>query len=262
MTRRRLIALCLLIFFYTLLTRLPVAFLYGRFNPASSPIELLGIEGSLGSGSAAGLLIRGQTAVRDLHWTLRPLQLLLGRAAFRVDGHGDGLVVDGKASVSIAKTVRLHDLRASGSVKPLLAAFKLYLPIEGTLGLDIDDLKLIDGLPTQAQAHLELGALTWKLGRDPIVLGDFVADVAPTDQGLGAIIKSVKGPLEVSGDAQLRTDRAYEMHLQIRAKGEAPPALVNMLGSLGAADNQGYYHIRRSGKLAAPAVEAVQKVSQ
>lgn len=252
MKRRWLIALCALVFCYTLFTQAPLAFFTGRFMAPGAPVELIGIEGGLGSGSAAGLLIRGQPAARDLHWQLRPLHLLIARAAFHIEGQGDGLVFDGKASMSAGKTLRLSDFRASGSVKPLLAAFKLFLPIEGSVGLQADALRISKGVPTHAQGHLELAGLTWKLGRDPIVLGDFVADVAPGDEGLIAVIKSKSGPLDVSGDARLKPDQSYELHLQIRAKAEAPQPLVNMLASLGPADTQGYYHIRRSGRLAPP----------
>jgi general secretion pathway protein N len=265
MKTRWLILSCVLVFLYTLITRAPLAVIYGHFKPAESVVELIGIEGDLHAGSASGLVVHNQTAVRGLQWTMRPWLLLLGRAGFHVAGTGDGLVLDGDVAQTLTGKTHIDGFRASGSVKPLLAAFKLFLPIDGMLGLDAQKLVLKNGIPTTAQGHIELNGLSWKLGREPMPLGDFTADVAPSDDGLAAVIKTVRGPLDVSGDAHLLADSSYEMHLQIKAKGDAPPPLVNMLSSLGAPDTQGYYHIRRKGQLAppaAPVVKAVQGASE
>ena len=267
MKLRWLLPLCLLVFVYTLVTRAPLAVIYPRLKPADAEVDVVGLDGSLARGSAAGVAVRGQSAVRDLRWELRPWQLLLGRAAFRVDGKGDGLLLDGEVAQTLFGELCFRDFRASGSIKPLLPrlrrerpALKLFLPIDGMLGLDAQTLVLRDGLPKTAQGRLDLDSLAWKLGREPLPLGDFAADVAPEADGLGALIKTKRGPLDVSGDAHLRADRHYEMHLQIRAKADAPPQLVNMLATLGAPDNQGFFHIRRSGDLAAPAAPVVQAV--
>jgi general secretion pathway protein N len=262
MKTRWLIVLCVLVFVYTLITRAPLAVVYGHLNKGESDVVLAGIEGTLREGSASGLIVHNQTAVRDLHWTMQPLQLLLGRAGFHVSGTGDGVVLDGDVAQTVLGNTLIKDFRASGSVKPLLAAFKMFLPIDGMLGLDAQKLVLKNGMPTSAQGHIELNGLAWKLGREPMSLGDFVADITPTDNGLAAAVKTTRGPLDVSGDAQLLADQSYEMHLQIKAKADAPPPLVNMLAGLGAPDNQGYYHIRRKGQLASPAAPVVQAIEK
>ena len=262
MKKRWLILLGVLVFLYALVMYAPLSVVYGYLKPEGSPVELLGVSGTPKQGSAAGVVVRGETAVRDLRWTLSAWQLLIGRAAFEFSGNGDGLVLEGHAALPITGGVHLSDLRASGSVKPLLSAFKLYLPIDGQLGLDAQKLVLHDGFPTKAEGSLTLNRLAWKLGRDPLMIGDFQAEVVPADEGLAAKIKTLGGPLDASGEAALHANRSYEMHLQIRAKADAPPPLVNMLRTLGAPDNQGYYHIRRTGQMEAPAVEAVQEVSE
>jgi general secretion pathway protein N len=262
---RWIILLCALVFFYTLITRAPLAVIYGHFKPEPSDVELVGIDGTLRDGNASGLVVHNHTAVRDLHWTLRPWLLLLGRAGFHIEGTGEGVVLDGMVAQTLFGNTQIDDFRASGSVKPLLAAFQMFLPIDGMLGIDAQKLVLHKGLPITAQGHIELSGLSWKLGREPMALGDFVADVAPSDDGLAAVVKTVRGPLDASGDAHLLADSSYEMHLQIKAKPDAPQPLINMLASLGAPDTQGYYHIARKGQLASPAApvqQAVQGASQ
>ncbi|WP_421794098.1 type II secretion system protein N [Hydrocarboniphaga effusa] len=262
MKKRWPILLGVLVFLYSLVMYAPLAVVYGYLKPEGSTVELRGVAGTLKQGSAAGVVVRGETAVRDLRWTMSVWQLLIGRAAFDFSGSGDGLVLEGHAALPVTGGVRLSDLRASGSVKPLLAALKLFLPIDGQLGLDAQKLVLDNGFPTQAQGSLTLNRLAWKLGREPLMIGDFQAEVVPADEGLAAKIKTLGGPLDASGEAALHADRSYDLHLQIRAKADAPQPLVNMLRTLGAADNQGYYHIRRKGQMESPAVEAVQEVSE
>jgi hypothetical protein len=250
MKTRTLLIIGVLVFVYTLVVHAPLAPLYGHFKPQAGAVELVGVSGSLGAGSAAGVVVRGQTALRDLHWQFKPLQLLLGRAAFRLLGNGDGLLVDGDAALQANGSLRFDDFRASGPVKSVLAATPLFLPVDGSLGLQLDHLVLRDGLPATAKGSLALNGLAWKLGRDPMLLGDFEAAVTPDADGLTATIRSLRGPLEASGDAHLKADRSYDLHLQIRPKADAPPPLVNLLRSLGPPDTQAYYHLRRRGTLA------------
>lgn len=262
MKTRTLVIAGALVFVYTLVVHAPVALVYSRFKPQNGAVELVGLEGTVGRGSAAGVLLRGHTAARDLQWRLQPLQLLLGRAAFHVRSSGQGLLVDGRLALLPDGGVRLSDLRSSGPVAPLLAAAGLFLPVEGAFGLELETLQLRDGVPVRAQGRLQLSGLAWKLGRDPLRLGDFEALIAPDAEGLAAQIRSLAGGLELSGDAHLKADRGYDLHLQLKARADAPPALANMLRSLGQPDNQAFYHLRRRGQLAAPAVEAVQRVSE
>lgn len=262
MKTRWLVIAGVLVFLYTLVLHAPLALLHARFRPANAPVELVGVAGTLGQGSAAGLLLRGQTAVRDLQWRFRPGQLLLARAAFDVSAAGDGLLLDGRLALLPNGGVDLSDLRISGPLQPLLAATRLFLPLDGALGLELDTLQLRDGFLRRAQGRLALSGLAWKLGQDPLALGDFEAQIAPRGESLSAQIRSLSGPLEVSGEAELKPDRSYDLHLQLRAKADAPSPLVNMLRSLGQPDNQAFYHLRRRGQLTAPAIEAVQEVSE
>ena len=257
MKTRWLVLSCVLVFVYTAITRAPLGVIYGYIKPTSgAAFDLIGLEGNLQQGGAAGVIVGNQTALRDLRWTMLPLQLLIGRAAFDLSASGDGLLLAGRVAQSISGQTHIDGLTASGSIKPLLAAFKLFVPVDGTLSLDLQQMSLAQGLPTTAEGRIDLKGLQWKLARDPMPLGDFSAIVAPTDQALTATISADRGPLDASGDAHLLPDRRYELHLQVKAKADAPPPLVNMLASLGAPDNQGYYHIRRSGQLAAPAAPA------
>ncbi len=254
MKTRWLILLGLLVFLYALLFHAPVASLYAWLQPKNAPprVELYGLEGSLSQGRAAGIVANGRPALTDLSWHLRPLWLLLGRADFALSGGGIDALLEGGVSVLPSGGINLHDLRYSGALKPLLiAAGQAFVPMDGRVGLNVSQLKLRNGLPTTAEGTLNLQGLSWTLAKDPLLLGDFQAVVAPKPEGLVATISTLAGPLDASGEATLAQDRSYDLHLQVKAKAGANPMIVNLLRSLGQPDTQGYYHLRRRGSLAA-----------
>lgn len=239
-------------FLANLILRAPVATLHAWFAPQEPPptLELFGLQGSLLEGRLAGLSDSGRLRVSDVHWRLKPGWLLLARTRFQLDGGGELATLAGALTLVPGGRVQLNDFRVNGNIKSLLATGGYpFLPVDGTGAVEIDRLKLKDGVPTQAQAHAEVRGLAWTLARDPMTLGDFQADVQTRDGTITAAIGTIAGPLSVSGEARLQPDKTYELHLQLKAKPEADPNLQNLIRSIGQPDTQGYYHIRRKGSL-------------
>lgn len=249
MKSRWLILLGVAVFLATLIVHAPVAVLYGYLRPANFEVEVIGLDGTLGAGSAAAIVVDGRPLVRNLRWDLQGLSLLLGRLAFAVSADGDGLVAEGRVALPLWGGVELSDLRASGALRPLLATLSVVAPIEGQFGLDAQKVTVRGGLPVVAEGTLTIQRLSWNLGRNPLPIGDFQAQATTADDGIGVRIGTLGGPLDLGGDAHLRHDRGYDAHLQIKAKADAPAPLVNLLATLGAPDTQGYYHVRRQGQL-------------
>ncbi|TDU31583.1 type II secretion system protein N (GspN) [Panacagrimonas perspica] len=258
MKRSSLIILGLLIFVGTLIFHTPAPRLYGwaANSLTASGIQLQGVEGTLSAGQATEISLQNRPLVRDLAWTLRKLPLLLGRASFTLSGGRDGQLIDGVASVVPSGTLTLSDFKlVTPLTEALSAAGYPYMPVEGQLGLDLGTLKLRKGWPEKAQGTLTLKALGWKLGREPVLLGDFEAVLDNETAGVKADIRSLTGTLEVTGEAHFGSDRSYEMNLQMRPKPNAPPMVGNLVRNLGQPDSQGWYHLRRQGSLA-PAAAA------
>ena len=84
MKKRWPILLGVLVFLYALVMYAPLAVVYSYLKPASSPVELLGVAGTPKQGSAAGVVVRGETAVRDLRWTMSAWQLLIAEDPLRL----------------------------------------------------------------------------------------------------------------------------------------------------------------------------------
>jgi general secretion pathway protein N len=221
---------------------------------ARAGLQFQGVEGSLSAGRAARIDLLGHPLVHDLGWNLRAAHLLLGRASFALAGGRDGTLVDGVAFVVPSGTLTLRDFRLASPLKGVLAAAGYgFLPVEGDVRLDLSSMKLRERWPRQAQGTLSVRGLGWKLGREAVRLGDYAATLDNETGGVKADITTLGGALEVTGKARLGDDRSYEVHLQMRPRPDAPPMVPNLVRNLGAPDAQGWYHLRRNGRLGTPA---------
>jgi len=249
MTRGRLIGAGVIAFAIALIVQAPLPILYGWLAPKDTKLQLYGLQGNVLRGSVAGIGMEGKPAWQELHWKLHPLHLLTGRIVADVETSTPEVV---QTRVAIAPWGRsLSNVRASGSLRALLSAVgQGYLPIEGQVSADLKSIKLTQNLPTSADGNLTVDALSWTLGKDPVVLGNFRATAANADDQVQLKIESTGGPLDVSGTASLAHDQTYALDLNIKIKPDAPPQVQNLVHSLGAPDAQGTYHIKRQGKLA------------
>lgn len=250
MKRRHLIIAGALSFVLALFAHAPIATLYGWLAPTTPPpiVGVSALSGTLLSGQAGALTLRGRPALTDLQWTMQPVSLLWGRTHFHVESRDPQLLLDARVSSGLGGT-RVRDLKLNGNLRALLAAAgQPFVPVDGQAGLDLALLKLMAGWPSDIDGTLRLMNLSWTLARDPLALGDFQAELARDEDDLTALITSLRGPLDLNGDARLRADRSYELHLQLKPKADAAPMVLNLVRSLGPADAQGYHHIRRQGQ--------------
>ncbi len=240
------------VFVISLLFTAPVALLHAKLAPNAGGMQPVGLDGTLSDGSAASLLINGRPTVRNLHWRLRPLSLLLARAGFYVDGSGD-LSFEGKAARLIGGGLNLDDLRAAGKLKSLLALIgNLPLPLDGQFGLVLDSARVRGGFPRSAAGELKLNNVQWTLSKDPLLLGDILAKIATEKNVIVARLEPVSGPLDLGGEIRLLADHSYEVDLQLKAKPTAEPLVQNLVRSLGQPDTQGFYHVRSRGQFSQP----------
>lgn len=254
MSSRWLVLLGTLAFLLTLVLHAPAAVLYQWTRPkAPGPTVLHGLHGTLAQGGFASMTVNNRPVLTDARWTLQPAWLALLRLSAEVETRGDTVVRVG-LSRGLFGTLRLSQLNAAGSVKSLLGALgQPALPVEGQARLEFPLLRLDDGIPVEARGSAEIQNLAWALAREPLPLGNFTADLSTGDDGIRVDLASGAGPLELSGNARLAPDHAYDLHLQLRPRPQASPQLLSLLRSLGQPDAQGWYHIRRNGSLAPPA---------
>jgi hypothetical protein len=216
---------------------------------AGGAVQPLGLSGSLSSGHLSALTINGQAVASDVVWTLNPLWLLLGQLGFHIDGGGAQSMISSDLRLGPGSRVTFKNLEASTGLKTLLGAAGYPLPwIDGQVTLDLQRLKVHQGLPTDAEGKALLHAVSWGVGQ-ATALGDFSVDIARDGDALVATLASISGPLELKGDARLGDDGAYEAKIQFKPRADAPANVQGLVRSTGTPDAGGYYHIDRHGSL-------------
>lgn len=258
MKKRWLIVLGVLGFLTTLVLHAPATLLYGRLK-LDENIKLYGVHGTLAEGGFSVLAVNRRTVLNDARWTLKPLWLGLLRLSADLETGGDipaagaaggSTILRANVSRAVFGKLRWSDIEAAASVKAVLGVSgQPVLPVEGQIRLALTSVRLDQGVPVHAEGSAELQGLAWTLAREPLQLGDFNAMLSTDDKGILASIASGPGPLELSGEARLAEDRAYDLQLQLKPRPEASAQLQTLVRSLGQPDSQGWYHIRRQGKL-------------
>lgn len=255
MKRRHLLIIGILVFLCSAVLQAPAATVYGWLAPdaAHASLQLTGISGTVCKGRAAQLSLGGQPAIGNMGWQFQPLQLLLGRASLRLSGGDQGTLLDGTVFALPSGTVVVSDFRLNGPVKALLTALgQAFVPVEGTAAIDLSELRLRQAWPQSAAGSLTIRGLAWKLGRDPVPLGDFEALFENETGGIRATLRSLDGALELQGEGSVGQDRRYAMELRMKPKPDAPPLVNNLVKNLGAPDRQGWYRLLRNGEVPAP----------
>ena len=252
---RWLIVLAVLAFLGTLVFHAPASLLYAWSRGAQAPAGgavLHGVHGTLGAGGFAGLTVNQRPVLGEGRWTLHPWWLPLLRLSADFETAGDTVIRVGVSRAVFGK-LRLSGLNAAGNVKALLGSLgQPALPVDGQARLEFPVIRLDDGRPVEARGSAQIENLAWTLAREPLPLGSFTADLSTDDKGIRVDLSSGPGPLELSGVATLAPDQAYDLHLQMRPRPQAPEQLLTLVRSLGQPDAQGWYHVRRNGTLASP----------
>ena len=243
MKTRALWLIGLLVFAGTLLLSTPVALLLPQLAKIPNAPQLAGASGTVAEGTASALVSNGRPLLKNLHWRFRPLQLLLARLAYAIDASGE-LSLSGTVARS-PTALLVNGLRVAGDLRALLAmANGFALPVAGQFGLDVANASVVDNWPKRLDGELKLEGLRWTLAAHPLVLGDFVAHLETQDKLIVAKLATVSGAVEVGGEIRLNPDRSADVDLQVKAKADADPLIVNLIGSMGQPDTQGYYHLK------------------
>lgn len=255
MKRSHLLLIGVVVFLLSAVMQAPAATVYGWLAPrmADSPLQLSGLSGTISHGRAAQVSYGGQPAIGNLGWQFEPLQLLLGRASLRLSGGDQGSLIDGRIYALASGTVVLSDFRLSAPVRALLTAVgQAFVPVEGTALIDLSKFELRQGWPHSAAGTLTVRGLAWKLGRDPVALGDYEALLENQTGGIRTTLRSLGGALELQGEGSAGHDRRYAIELRMKPNPNAPPLVRNLVQNLGAPDREGWHKLLRSGEVALP----------
>ena len=236
MKRGALIAAAVAAFLVCLIAMVPANQLARRL-PAG--VELGGVDGTIWSGSARSLVVKGRP-IGALQWSCRPWPLLVLEWSCTVGLKPPGGEVSGDLSGDFGQEIVGHALR--GRV-PIAAFEGIATPRgwSGDLELDVAEIRLVGRRPAAASGTLFLRGLRAP-GAGGQVLGDFelvVGEGTVGSESLNGRIRDLGGPLRVRGSIELDPKGRYLLTGEAAPGPGAGPAIFDTLSFLGAPDRQG-----------------------
>jgi len=237
MSRRGIyIAAGIAAFLVFLVAMVPANQLSRRLPPE---IAMSGVGGTIWSGRAAGLSVRGQ-ALGAMNWFCRPWRLFVLEWSCRVTLRPTG----GELSADLAGGLdgAVEGRNITGQV-PISIFEGLATPSgwTGLLELDLERLRIVDERPAEATGTLFVRALKAP-GPYGDRLGDFelvVGEGAVGTDTLTGRLRDLGGPLRVRGALELKRDGSYLLRGEAAPGPGAGPAIFDTLAFLGPPDNQG-----------------------
>lgn len=237
MTRRSYLAAAdIAAFLVFVVAMVPARQLTDRLPP---DIEMRGVAGTIWSGQASGLNVRG-AELGAIDWSCRPWRLLALEWSCRVRLRPPGGELDGDVAIGLDR-----ELVASGVTGEVpIAAFEgIATPRgwTGLLALDIERLRFVDRRPAEASGQLFVRALKAPGPRGEL-LGDFelvVGEGAVGSEKLSGRLRDLGGPLRVRGAIELDRSGRYLMQGEVAPGPGAGPAIFDTLAFLGPPDDLG-----------------------
>lgn len=248
MNRKLLIAVTAAAFVWGLLSQTP-AWVLTRFLTPPAGAELYGVQGSLIDGRIDTVAVHGRPLIQALHWTFKPMWLLLGQRVLQLSTESGDTTLDSRVRLSPTGVTTLSPLHARIALTRLLAAAgQTYVPIDGQIDLKLDSARIESGHVQVLTGTGALRGLHWTLSSPQIALGDFEAQATTEKDQIQIQITSPSGPVDAQGQVRLSPDGHYQIDLQYRARPQAETILRNLIAQAGTPDAQGWMHYRSQGQ--------------
>ncbi len=192
-----------------------------------------GLTGTVWRGSASSVLLRlpqGYLQLGAVHWSLRPLSLLLLAPHLTLRSERGNQTLVGELVLRGQRDLDVINLEGQAAAD-LLSHFAP-VALDGMFSLQVEQLQLRDGLPYSGKGRLVWQDGGWRSPRGPVPLGSYALDFqqSPTDALLGQVI-TLSGPLQANGTVQLK-QRHYEVNILLGSDNTLDAQLSNMLAMI------------------------------
>lgn len=240
-----------------------LAFLVGLaiFLPARTVVGWAGDTGDVGLHDVTGTSYRayidsvtykGVVAATDVHWQWQPSRLLLARGGGHVTGKVAGGLVEANVAATPTGTYLVNDLRGVFDLIDVMALANLSgVGITGNVGVNIAKLRAKGETVTDIDGQIDAIDLAWRFGNKRYAIGNFSAVARMEDGIVVADVSDADGP--VAAEGQLRFDpaaRTWQFDGRVKPRSSADPVLVNLMsGGLGRAGADGWFNLKRSGRI-------------
>ena len=213
---------------------------------APADIVLSGLHGTVWHGRADAAAARG-IYLRNLSWRIKPLGLITGKAAYRIEATPQAGFVEADVAVGFGGTLSFADLTASLPLAPLAGPLRVR-GLKGNASLQFERIALEQQRPVEADGSIEVsGLLVPRIA--PASIGGYRAEFFTQESGIAASIEDTDGVVDIAGSLQLSRDGSYQFIAQLAAKEAAPENLRRQLQFLPPANDRGQQELRIEGNL-------------
>jgi hypothetical protein len=202
------------------------------------------IEGSLWSGSCAGLIVNG-TPVGDVTWTLEPLRLLRGSLAAHVNLTRGAANASADVELGFGGRITARNLVADVPLDPRMVP-GIPRSLRGRAHLNLATAQIQNGIITQLVGSIEAHDLEDRSGADT-PLGSYVVTFPGGSGDQIGKLHDLEGPLALEGTLRITREPGYVLEGLIAPRRGAPPELVNNIRFLGSPDASGRRPFSLSG---------------
>ncbi len=243
--------LALLILLLICLLATAPARLLGLLLPADQ-IVMQGFTGTLWRGAASRCLVQagpGYLHLGAVRWQLRPLSLLLLAPRLKLESNWGSQALTAEVVLRGERDVDLADLSANVSADVL----RQFVPVSlaGMLSLQLQELRLRDGLPVEAAGRLVWQQGAWLAPGGPVPLGSYAMEFSQApDQELVAQVLTLSGAVNAEGGLRLQ-GRSYSLELLVEGEGALDERLRQALSLVARPAGSGY-RLKMEGELQAP----------
>ena len=221
------------VFVAVVIVRMPIEWII----PASGTVgSCASLEGSLWSGSCAGLVVRG-TPVGDVSWSLRPWRLFVGKLAVHLNLRRATATASADVELGMGESVTAHDVVADA---PLDSGLIPGIPqtLHGRAHVELALAQVRRGIITQLQGRIEARDLEDRSTADT-PLGSYLVTFPGGSGEPTGKLRDLDGPLALEGTLRLTPQPGFELEGLIAPRRGAPPELVNNIRFLGSPDAAG-----------------------
>ena len=228
-------------FVVIVIARMPAAWVIPTHRGQASCAS---IDGSLWSGSCAGLAVSG-TSFGDVSWELHPLKLFVGRLAAHVTlAHGPA-VGSGDLELGFGRHITARNLVADLPLDPRLIP-AVPASLSGRAHLNLEFAEVRRGIITQLKGRIEARDLEDSSGTNTPLGSYAVTFPGGSGDPIGQL-RDLEGPLALEGTLHLTPQPGFELEGLIAPRSGAPPELINNLRFLGSPDASGRRPFSLSG---------------
>jgi general secretion pathway protein N len=241
---KALVAVGLLTFVAAFVALFPARVAYHWFAPAA--VQASGLDGSIWSGSATEVTAAG-LYLRDVQWRLKPVQLFTGKLAAWIEAEPSTGFLEADVAAGLGGDIRLRNVNASLPLRDLAAIARMP-GLSGTASLQLEELRIRDGLPVVAVGTVAIADLVAPMV-DPSSIGGYRAEFFTEDAAVVASVEDVNGVFDLAGSLTVTADRKYQFIGKVAATGNTSEKLKRQLRFLGTPNDRGQHDIRLEGQL-------------